>query len=1092
MMSENTKKVLRTVSKIVLLLVGLFLIGYVGYMTYLSVRYKPYKVRVTNVTDSAFTVSWVTDYPMAGVVFYGEKDNFLPGPLGWMFKKKALDDRDFADAQTMCVEKFNQQSKDKNPDFVVDGSNFDCENITINRYGKYYTHHITVKGLDADKEYYFNVGNAFWSWRVNKGEYIENEIKGIEKFTTKTLPIITKVESPKPAYGSIVDTYYNEWGMLVENKFFDSLVFLKVEGAGGSTTVLSSVSNMEGGWSVDLANARDVDGSIINLGNSDLTFIGQAENLPLSKIYKSEYVEVDFPIFILASDEKDWRTEGERDLNWFERIIKVFSFESRAQMTRGKGQTTDGDRTKSFSGGRINPFTRPLPRPLYPPTSPGTKEKVSSSTSTPSETGKKVSSSTEGEAECSNPVSSSCEPGNCYCGESGAYVPANVEECRPANCFNPNAGGGTRDQGLAPVLENGEVVLRKVTKDNVNEVQKNYYQDPYLNSVVQATVKEATASFKPTRSSTGGVSRSGTPGCTYYTHTANEGPNRMYYTCEERVSEARCETITEKPFFSSYEHCLFSLGQSPASPSEGDSTFCQSGYVKQEVSENGESKILCMKKDDADLWNAACASFLNSNEKKLVEYQNLQSTVPLSGTFDCAVGKKTVAIALNWRTNLPIEVDRLHYSCCQRTNSDGSVEYITQHWQDDCDGGIKRFLGIGTHCDLGYNVQYCLNNNKVDVQVSLDKTCPNGTSPIEDTGKSSAVGGFYCCEYIGGKFAVQADGVCPKISRKNWSNCIGNLERKDIQYPQNNNILRKYVQTSNAQESTPSSETSILFLPEDGMYSVDLLGNNNISLLGDGNTGYFFYLERNGINGYQSAKDAGNPLPQEDVPLNQAAAVISTNQVTSGKKLSLKQGINIVSFDFFPALDKEKALEASEFMKLANVGDFNVSKISTFVGGAWQGGVVYDPQMNDTKGDSFPLIFGKGYVILAEKDVTVTVPGYQIQSSIPIAFSAGWNLVGVHGYSKAYTARSFIDSINTINGLKANNVSWWPTAKGMYEGLQVTDGKEYGLDFPISPLNGYFVRINEFKPEREECKSIIWHEGGELNGKCGDSKTILN
>jgi hypothetical protein len=55
----------------------------------------------------------------------------------------------------------------------------------------------------------------------------------------------------------------------------------------------------------------------------------------------------------------------------------------------------------------------------------------------------------------------------------------------------------------------------------------------------------------------------------------------------------------------------------------------------------------------------------------------------------------------------------------------------------------------------------------------------------------------------------------------------------------------------------------------------------------------------------------------------------------------------------------------------------------------------------------------------------------------------------------------------------------------MYEGLQITDGQEYGFDFPISSTNGYFVRVSDFEPEDETCKSIIWHPDGDLHGNCG-------
>ena len=118
----------------------------------------------------------------------------------------------------------------------------------------------------------------------------------------------------------------------------------------------------------------------------------------------------------------------------------------------------------------------------------------------------------------------------------------------------------------------------------------------------------------------------------------------------------------------------------------------------------------------------------------------------------------------------------------------------------------------------------------------------------------------------------------------------------------------------------------------------------------------------------------------------------------------------------------------------------------------------------------------------------MSIGGYDLKSSIPVNLSGGWNLVGIHGYTTAYTARTLIDSMSKIDGVTANNVTWWPTSKGMYEGLQVTGEQEYGFDFPISPTNGYFVRISSFKPEDSKCKSLLWNEGGTLNGACGITK----
>ncbi|MEJ1730596.1 fibronectin type III domain-containing protein, partial [Escherichia coli] len=102
---------------------------------------------------------------------------FLPGPLAWLGKKKAVDDRDFSDAQSECVRKFNKEaSKNKDENFTVDASGFNCNDIKVWKYGKYYTHHITVQNLEAEKEYFFRVGDGVISYSKGKTDgvvYVE-------------------------------------------------------------------------------------------------------------------------------------------------------------------------------------------------------------------------------------------------------------------------------------------------------------------------------------------------------------------------------------------------------------------------------------------------------------------------------------------------------------------------------------------------------------------------------------------------------------------------------------------------------------------------------------------------------------------------------------------------------------------------------------------------------------------------------------------------------------------------------------------------------------------------------------------------------
>jgi hypothetical protein len=220
--------------------------------------------------------------------------------------------------------------------------------------------------------------------------------------------------------------------------------------------------------------------------------------------------------------------------------------------------------------------------------------------------------------------------------------------------------------------------------------------------------------------------------------------------------------------------------------------------------------------------------------------------------------------------------------------------------------------------------------------------------------------------------------------------------------------------------------------------------------------------------------------------LRSDAYKITYTKNSTGQQYEIKKGINIISFDFVPVSTDLGAYTAKDMIYQASENGVKIQYISTFDAGRWNSG--YSCSSGTCTGSNFSIVPGKGYLIYSTQSGTMTIPGYSLTSSVPVAFSAGWNLVGVHGYTTVYTARSFIDSVNSINGLTANNVSWWPTSKSKYEGLQVDNGVEYGLDFPINPINGYFIKISKFAPTDTKCKSLIWNAGGSLNGTCGNTK----
>ena len=282
-MGIQTVKVLRTISKIILLIVGIAVIGYGGLMVYKSVINKPQRVRITNITDSAATITWVTDNPVRGVVYYKDEGTFLPGPLGLIGSKVAYDDRDFANAQSECVTAFNENAKNtKDANFTVDGSSFDCENIPVEKLGAYFTHSVTIKNLNESSTYFFVVGNGIWSWSVDGVDKTlsENDLAVTNSFNFKTSKLLEEVPTPNIAYGTVYAGVKSEEGYLSESLSKDSLVFAYLAINGVNSQTISAVTNIDGGWTFDKSNFRDTEGNLItDLSNAKMFMVAQYENV---------------------------------------------------------------------------------------------------------------------------------------------------------------------------------------------------------------------------------------------------------------------------------------------------------------------------------------------------------------------------------------------------------------------------------------------------------------------------------------------------------------------------------------------------------------------------------------------------------------------------------------------------------------------------------------------------------------------------------------------------------------------------------------------------------------------------------------------
>ena len=91
---------------------------------------------------------------------------------------------------------------------------------------------------------------------------------------------------------------------------------------------------------------------------------------------------------------------------------------------------------------------------------------------------------------------------------------------------------------------------------------------------------------------------------------------------------------------------------------------------------------------------------------------------------------------------------------------------------------------------------------------------------------------------------------------------------------------------------------------------------------------------------------------------------------------------------------------------------------------------------------------------------------FELASPAPLSLSKGWNLIGINGMDKEYTAESFLDTVNEHKGFTVDNISRWRTDASRYDGVQ-KDKKEdgtystFGFDFPLTNRDGYFLRVTE-------------------------------
>jgi hypothetical protein len=175
-------------------IVGVMVIGReTAFLPRARPEFIPQQVKLTNISDTGFSVSWVTQVPSVGFIKIGESSAKLETTI--------TDDRD---------------------------------QLTGNS-GEFITHHISVQGLQPSTQYFFKLGSQGKQLYDNEGQ----------AFSITTAPSLAALNPVDVASGTVLTP--------AQTPAEGAIVYITLPGA----TPLSTLTKQNGNWSVTISNARN-------------------------------------------------------------------------------------------------------------------------------------------------------------------------------------------------------------------------------------------------------------------------------------------------------------------------------------------------------------------------------------------------------------------------------------------------------------------------------------------------------------------------------------------------------------------------------------------------------------------------------------------------------------------------------------------------------------------------------------------------------------------------------------------------------------------------------------------------------------------
>jgi hypothetical protein len=1049
------------------------LLSVVGLFLYEYVRIRPNNVHFTNVTSSSVTVSWNTERAVPASVKVFKGDRVIPFSI-YHSNDRFFDTRDVKEAELLAV----QQTSDnivENDDLTVSVDDFQTD-VVVTDMGEYYTHHVTITNLDPETEYSFMVGD----------KYLFREVEDVNgNAVVSTLQIPEEVKSPFPAYGTVKDANNQEDAVdedLID--VTDGIVYFNYldEFSGDKSAVYSSSLNNEGRWYIDVSNAVDENGNpFIDRYYNEITNILVELTIDVGPlgIWKkqvfypnmapTEKVVLNFPVEV-DKDNIQYPLEKIESSNIIKEILgksikSVHATERNCQCSGFCSWIWFDYDTNSWKGCSYSDLTD-AQKATYEYRN---CEEVKSEIPSGPDDGCNGGDYKENAYACID--TDNC--GQCKRRDDGTYYWAQHQTS--SSCPSPcGSGGGGNDPQSCFRVSNNRCEPFTYTGDQPNCGSNYTTIEECQASLRRGDDNEETAQcYKVNYNSGVGFYSCGTSKVTYSGgSTCPDGENgNDYYTslddCRKKANELNGGGGEEGT--DSVQWCgPNNVGKPCERPLEIigvcstsnkcviPGSECSDGTFGK-WNEEGEcipytaDELCWLKKSRHTLYKGSGANRMVCSDGVWVSdpvTKEIENWCKLGGLCD-KVQDICLADGGNYYV-CKVEYfggDTLIWQEYEKSEGNIAVEVEPINAGDECKAKKCRCVdGVDKNKIISEN-EWC-RESRLSIEKNLLDPY-NRICVMEEEGVVCSRSGITCTlddrPGEGGE-RYYCSGEKPKSSSGNQSN-VDLISLQDF----TSQVLGQETESQFLIDQSTGMFTQI----DQGTYVFEYQGENYAFDVGD--------VDTDGVLVYIDDNENGRYDEETDINVSEIASIVNISTVEKAYRYNLKAGLNFISLPFLISYEDSRTA-AGLLTKLNEVYDDAFYSISKF-DGRWK---IVGQNVEIYDNNDFQLLPGEGYMIKAKRDIDISIVGQPVQleteeDKSPIYMTQGWNLIGLYGTGiKSYTAKTLIEDINKDN-FTADNVTKWASDKQMYEGFQISDGEEYGFDYPLNILESYFVRIIEGK-----------------------------